>query len=329
MFWRSIIFLSIFFSLFIAGAVSLLWTISALLCRLRHRHVPYAPFGYTALGLGLIPWILLGWGSLVGVWQFTQTQQTYVSEKVPESFDGYRIVHISDLHADTYTHNPQALDKIVAAINSLNPDIILFTGDMQTGNISSVYSHSSALRRLQARDGICSVLGNHDFFIYEKSSLEERLEMADSLTAFEHDTLGWTVLRNSNIILRRGSDSLAIAGVDNINGDQGFNTIQMGDLDAAVKGIDGLFTILLSHDPSYWTAEILPREAADITLSGHTHGSQVRLFGWSLARLAFRECDGRYDRNGRMLYVNAGLGCTAPFRIGCPSELTVITLKKD
>lgn len=291
--------------------------------------MPYAPFGYTALGLILLLWALLAWGSLAGIWQIAETQHTYVSEKVPDSFDGYRIVHISDLHADTYDHNPKALKKIVDTVNSLDPDIILFTGDMQTGSISSVFRHTETLRGLRARDGVCSVLGNHDFFIYEKSRQDERLQMADSLTAFEQNTLGWTVLRNSHIILHRGTDSLAVAGVDNINGHQGFSTIQMGDLNAAVKGLDGMFTILLSHDPSHWTAEVLPRNAADITLSGHTHASQVRIFGWTPARLAFKECDGRYDSDGRMLYVNAGLGCTAPFRIGCPSEITMITLKKD
>ena len=63
-----------------------------------------------------------------------------------------------------------------------------------------------------------------------------------------------------------------------------------------------------------------------LTLSGHTHAAQMRFFGWSLANIAFDECDGRYEEDGRMLYVNAGIGCTAPFRIGCPAEITTITL---
>ena len=94
-----------------------------------------------------------------------------------------------------------------------------------------------------------------------------------------------------------------------------------------MAGLDGMLTILMTHDPSHWQAEVLQKSHAQITLAGHTHAAQVRLFGWSLANLSFNECDGRYDQDGRMLYVNAGIGCTAPFRIGCPSEITVITLK--
>lgn len=326
MWWRSVIFVGIFFGALTAIAVHLLWAVTAIICRIGHWHISYTPFGLAALGLLLTLWGLLAWGSLVGVWSVRQTKIDYESVSVPESFEGYRIVHISDLHADTYDRNASALENVIQSINDLAPDIIVFTGDMQTGSIHSVFRHAAALKKLQARDGIYSVLGNHDFFMYERPTLSEMLQGADELAAFESDTLGWTVLRNSHRIIQRGTESLAVAGVDNVNGGQGFHTIQMGDLSAATQGLDGVFTILLSHDPSHWAAEVLPRAAADITLSGHTHGAQIRLFGWSLANLMFKECDGRYDRNGRMLYVNAGLGCTVPFRIACPPEITLITL---
>ena len=184
------------------------------------------------------------------------------------------------------------------------------------------------LRRLKAKEGVVSIMGNHDFFIYSPEYRDngERSAAADRLTRLEEDSLGWRVVRNSHIMLRRGGDSITIAGVDNTNGGEGFATIQKGDLKRATEGLKGVFTVMMTHDPSHWRAEVLPCSEAQLTLSGHTHAAQFRIFGWSLANLFFSECDGRYDEGERTLYVNAGIGCTAPFRIDCPSEITVITL---
>lgn len=329
MWWRSVIFTGLLFGTFVVIVPHLLWLVSLIVGKIAHFRVSYAPFGWTALSLLLILWGLLAYGRYIGMWQIRVTEVEYASNDVPSAFDGYRIVHISDLHADTYHDNPEALQHIVNRINEQKPDIILFTGDMMTGSMDGLIPHVETLRSLTAKDGVKSVLGNHDFFIYDRKyhSIGERLAAADSLTHLEEQQLGWQVLRNGNIMLHHGKDSIAIAGVDNINGGQGFRTIQKGDLGKAMCGINDAFTVLMTHDPSHWTAEVLPRSNVQITLSGHTHAAQVRLFGWSMAHLSFRECDGRYDHKGRMLYVNAGLGCTAPFRIGCPSEITVITLR--
>lgn len=327
MWWRSVIFTGLLFGTFSFLAINALWAILALIGKLAHWRIPYAPFGWAGLAVVVVLWGALAWGRLVGMWRVKVNEVVYRSKSVPEAFDGYRIVHISDLHVDTFDARPEALEKIVSKINALDADVILFTGDMQTGSMDAVYRHENALKAMKARSGVFSVLGNHDFFIYEKETREECLAAADSLADFERH-LGWRVLRNTYSMISRENDMIAIAGVDNINGGQGFHTIQMGDLNAATDGLEGVFTILLSHDPSHWTSEVLPKKAANVTLSGHTHAAQVRLFGWSLANLSFNECDGRYDYYGRMLYVNAGIGCTAPFRIGCPSEITVITLKR-
>lgn len=296
--------------------------------------LPYAPFGWTALALLALIWCGLIYGYYVGRFQSEVTELTYTSPEVPEAFDGYRIVHISDLHADSF-EDPCDLQRVLSRVNEQKGDIILFTGDMATMGMEGIYRHEAALRSLKAQDGVVSVLGNHDFFIYDRAyrTDEERCAAADRLTDYERTTLGWTVLRNASLLLHRGTDSIAIAGVDNINGNQGFRTIQKGDLRQAMQGLDGLFTVLLSHDPSHWQAEVLPRSHAQITLSGHTHAAQIRLFGQSLAGLSFREHDGAYyhpsPAGTRMLYVNAGIGCTAPFRIGCPGEITVITLRRS
>ena len=290
--------------------------------------VCYGPFGWTAVVLVLLLWATLAYGHFWGRFHLEVNNVEYCSTDVPTEFDGFRIVHISDIHAGTFNDHPEALQRIVDTINQQDADLICFTGDMATFGIDEVLRNTETLRQITAREGVVSVLGNHDFFIYSLHNNRDRLAAAQTLTDIEQERLGWHVLRNTNITIRRHDASIAIAGVDNIQGKgQGFPTIQKGDLTKATEGIDSLFTILLTHDPSHWRAEVLPNSSAQITLSGHTHAAQVRLFGWSLANLMFRECDGRYDENGRMLYVNAGLGCTAPFRIGCPSEITVITLR--
>lgn len=328
MWWRSVIWTGIVFGTMFWIVPQVLWLIGRCVCRIFAYRLPYAPFGYTALAIVLVLWGALAYGYMRGRFLIRTTEVTYESASLPAAFDGYRILHLSDLHADSFDR-PGHLQRIIDAANALNADIILFTGDMTTGRIGGLYPHTEALRSLHARDGVVSTLGNHDFFIYDPAlrSDEARCAMADSLTRYEREELGWTVLRNDHLTLRRGEEQMTVAGVDNINGQQGFRTIQKGDLRTALQGTEGTFTVLLTHDPSHWRAEVLPQSDVQLTLSGHTHASQVRLFGWSLSRLMFHECDGRYDRDGRMLYVNAGLGCTAPFRIGCPSELTLITLR--
>lgn len=334
MWWRSVIWTGVIFGTFFALIPHLLWCLGWCVGRLFSYRLPYAPFGWTALAVVVLIWGGLIYGCYVGRFRSEVNEITYSSPEVPEAFDGYRIVHISDLHVDSF-EDTRDLQRVLDRVNEQQADMICFTGDMTTFRVKALSQHAEALRSLRAKDGVVSVLGNHDFFIYDRRyhTDEERCAAADRLTAFERDTLGWTVLRNASLMLHRGADSMAVAGVDNSNGNQGFKTIQMGDLSKAMQGLDGFFTVLLSHDPSFWQAEVLPHSHAQITLSGHTHAAQIRLFGHSLARLSFREHDGAYYHlsaskdSPRMLYVNAGIGCTAPFRIGCPSEITVITLR--
>lgn len=334
MLWRHILWSCVFVGTFFALIPHLLWCLGWCVGRLFSYRLPYAPFGWTALAVVLLLWCGMIYGCYVGRFRSEVNDITFSSPEVPEAFDGYRIVHISDLHVDSF-EDTRDLQRVLNRVNEQRADIICFTGDMTTLRIEALAQHAEALGSLRAKDGVVSVLGNHDFFIYDRRfhTDEERCAAADRLTDFERDKLGWQVLRNESLMLHRGEDSMAVAGVDNSNGNQGFSTIQMGDLGKAMQDLDGIFTVLLSHDPSFWMAEVLPNSHAQITLSGHTHAAQIRLFGHSLARLSFREHDGAYyhpsplAERKRLLYVNAGIGCTAPFRIGCPSEITVITLR--
>ncbi len=288
----------------------------------------YAPFGWTAVGLVVLLWAILAYGYWVGRFQVRTVQTTYSSPTLPEAFDGYKIVQISDLHLSTFDDRPAALQRIVDSINALEPDLICFTGDLVTIGTAEAAPYTDILRSLRAKDGVVSVLGNHDMLIYTPLTEEQRLMEVEQLATYERDSLGWTLLRNAHQIIERNGQTLTIVGVDNSScGSEGFKTIYMGDIPHALAGTDG-FRILLSHDPTHWRAEVLPRTNIELTLSGHTHSGQIRLFGVPLSRISFPESAGWYAEGQQSLYVNSGIGCTLPIRLNCPGEITIIELHR-
>ncbi len=325
LFSMMILLLSAFFGLLPQLAYGLCW----LIARCFRISIPYAPFAWTSLALILLVWVVLAYGFFIGRWRFRTTEWTYEHPDIPAAFDGMRIVHISDLHLSTFEDNPRQLERLVERINATHPDLICFTGDIVSLSLDEATPHIPTLRHLQAKDGICSVLGNHDFFIYSRQypTAAEKEAAVQQLAEIQRQQLGWHLLRNQSYAISRGTDTLSVIGVDNSNcANQGFHTIHCGDLSKAMAGTAG-FRILLSHDPSHWTGEVLPATDIPLTLSGHTHAAQIRLLGWTPASWTFRETDGRYDHDGQTLYINIGLGCTAPIRLGANPEITVITLK--
>jgi len=191
----------------------------------------------------------------------------YTNAQLPEAFKGYKIVHISDLHLSTYDDRPAALQRIVDSINAQQPDLICFTGDLVTIGVSEEASpYTDILRQLHATDGVVSVLGNHDMLIYTQLSEQRRLAEVEHLADYERTQLGWHLLRNEHLTIERNGQHINIIGVDNCSCEgEGFRTIYAGDLQKAKAGTDG-FSILLSHDPSHWRAEVLN---TDIPLTGN------------------------------------------------------------
>ena len=318
-------------SLLIALVPHLIWLIFWLIARCTNHSISYAPFGWTAVGLVVLFWITMAYGYYIGRWRAAVVDVTYTHRGLPQAFDGFKIVQISDLHLSTFDDNPKQLERFVDSINAQQPDLICFTGDLVTIGRQEAEPYAAALRRLHARHGVVSVLGNHDFLIYEPTLARDsaaRMRAVEALVEFQRNTLGWTLLRDEHIRISADDGSfITILGVDNKNcSNQGFKTVDMGNLPKAMEGTEG-FRILLSHDPSHWVAEVLPDTDIPLTLSGHTHAAQIRLFGWTPAAVTFLHTDGRYDEGGQTLYVNVGLGCTAPFRFGANPEITVITLK--
>lgn len=320
----------------IAGAVflllipSTLWLVGWITGKISGFHLPYRHFGYTAIALVAIFWSVMAYGYHIGRWNLQTVKMEYSHRDIPDEFDGFRIVHISDLHLGTFDGHHEKLERIVSTINSLSPDLICFTGDLVTIGKEEAEPCSEILRGMNASYGVCSVLGNHDFLIYGSDGSHDREDAVNALAEFQRTELGWNVLRNQSMTISSPEGrTMTIIGVDNINcSSQGFKTISRGCLKKAMEDTEG-FRILLSHDPSHWSSEVVPDTDIQLTLSGHTHAAQVRLFGWTPATLSFVETDGRYDRDGQTLYINIGLGCTVPFRLGAAPEITLITLHSE
>ena len=199
---------------------------------------------------------------------------------------------------------------------------------MVTIGRSEAEPYTQILKNISSEYVVLSVLGNHDFMIYGFNPDGDREKAVEELAAYQKDVLRWKLLRNeSHVIEAEDGSKITFLGVDNANfGNQGFHTIHKGDLKKAMEGTEG-FRVLLSHDPSHWSAEVVPETDIPLTLSGHTHSAQIKFLGWTPAKWTFKEIAGRYDNGDQTLYINVGLGCTAPFRLGVNPEVTVITLK--
>ena len=282
-------------------------------------------FLWGLLALALPPLFML-YGALIGRNLFEVKEVEIAFDNLPESFDGYRIVHISDIHARSFTGREEQLEKAVDIINKLGPDMIAFTGDLITLSPDELDTTAPVLGNLTAADGVISVLGNHDYCIYGDTSPETTAADLDTLTGRERE-MGWNLLLNENIIISRGADSIAIIGVENTSPSRHFPS--KGELGKASEGTEGMFRIILSHDPMHWESEILGKDYP-LTLSGHTHAMQLSLLGWTPGSLMFRQSHGAYSEGAQHLYVNIGLGETIiPCRIGARPEITLITLRKQ
>ena len=315
---------------------TLLWLICWLIARLCHHSMPFAPFAYTGLTLVVLFMGTMLYGYWFGRKQLRVTETTYTSTQVPAVFNGYKIVHISDLHLSSFAESPTFLQRIIDTINAQQPDLICFTGDFVGFGVEEALPFTNIIRQLHAKDGIMSVLGNHDFALYHHELSDRQKEQkVNQLTTYQRDTLGWQLLRNQSYFIHRDSAYLQIIGVDNTSCQgQGFQTISRGDLMKAIRQLGDDATgeklqILLTHDPSHWRGEVIPKTDIPLTLSGHTHAGQVRLFGYPLSSLMFTESEGWYHMDNQSLHINTGLGCTLPVRIGVPPEITVITLQAE
>lgn len=284
-----------------------------------------------ANGFGLVVALLLCgamlYGYAFGAYALKVREASYASPDLPAAFDGYRIVQVSDLHVGTFASHPEAVRRVVEAVNAQHPDLIVFTGDLVNYHAEELIPFGSELARLRARDGVVSILGNHDYMSYHDWPSEAARQANLAQLVRRQRNMGWQLLLNDNVVVRRGADSIAIVGVEN-DGLPPFP--QRGDLTQAQRGVEQAgFKVLLSHDPTHWRRCVLSTTDIDLTLSGHTHGMQLKIGGFSPASWFYDEWGGFYYDGGRALHVSLGAGeVLMPFRLGAWPEVNVITLRK-
>ena len=320
----------LFFGLLLCIALpKLLFTLVSLLGRATELLVPGA---YTAGNLiGLVVALTTSAACCYGFasgWKKLNVQSlTVQSDKLPAAFDGYRILHFSDLHLGTYGQDTRFVQTVVDRIQALNPHLIVFTGDLVNSTAEELYPHEAVLSQLHAPDGVFSVLGNHDYCLYRRYDTPDGA--ARNLDTLKHhqQAMGWQLLLNEHRLIRRGTSVIALVGVEN---DSKPPFPSRGDLTKAMQGLPAeTFKVLLTHDPSHWRREVLAiPDAPDLTLSGHTHAMQLQWGNHSPAALAYREWGGLYREQEASLYVSTGVGGSVPFRLGAWPQLTLITRKR-
>ncbi len=294
-------------------------------------------FLLTSAGLSMIVMIVFFTGMLFWVNNYKLHTLEVTLDDLPDAFDGYKIVQISDLHLGSFV-NDKPLKKICEIVNEQHPDIILFTGDLVNYATFEAIPFEYEMHKFSARDGIFAILGNHDYGEYTKWKSQEDKELNDKALFDFYDRINWHLLRNTNVEIHRDSSSMAIIGVENWSVSKRFG--KKGNLKAAIAGTESAqFRILMTHDPSHWGAEVTTQyPQINLTLSGHTHAFQIAVetesVKWSPASLLFKEWGGLYEKvheNGikQFLYVNRGAGTLGyPGRILTRPEITLLVLRK-
>lgn len=271
----------------------------------------------------IVTWLMIAYGSTAGIRQLKVKHVDLSFKDLPDAFDGYRIVHFSDAHVGTFTGGMRkVLARDIDSINAQKPDLIVFTGDLQNIQPREILPVMPLLGKLHAADGVFSVLGNHDYAEYVKLSPEQELRNIYETRSVEK-RCGWNLLLNSNHTIRRGRDSIVIAG------EQNFERPDSANFTRTMRGVGArAFTIVLQHNPKAWEKQIVKDARARLTLCGHTHGGQLSLFGFRPTQIEYHQDDGLYKMANRNLYVSSGLGGLVPFRLGVTPEIVVITLHK-
>ena len=256
---------------------------------------------------------------------------------LPASFNGLKIVQISDIHSGSFT-NTKAVEKGIKKILDEKADIILFTGDLVNDRASEMDGYKQIFSTLKAPLGVYSTFGNHDYGDYVHwpiNGLTKSQNLEDLKKV--HADMGWRLLMNEHVVLERqtgngnGPEQIALLGIENWSSKARFP--KHGRLDLAYTGTEKYpFKILLSHDPSHWESQVLTEyKDIDLVLSGHTHGMQFGVevpgFKWSPVQYVYRQWAGLYESGIQKLYVNRGFGFIGyPGRVGVLPEITVIEL---
>lgn len=279
-----------------------------------------------------IPLTSLTWGIARGAYDYKVKRRTLILPNLPASFEGIKLGQISDIHSGSF-YNPRAVLGGVEMLLAEKPDLIFFTGDIVNDMATEMRDYQDIFSKVKAPLGVYSVLGNHDYGEYhfgKAPSAAKAKNLQDVIKT--HQLMGWDLLMNEHRRLKINGEEIGILGIENW-GTGRFP--KYGRMDLATKDTDDLpVKLLLSHDPSHWKAEILPKyPQIDAMFSGHTHGMQFGVrtedFQWSPVQYIYKEWAGLYQEKNQQLYVNVGYGFLGyPGRVGILPEITIFELKR-
>lgn len=279
-----------------------------------------------------IPLTSLTWGIAKGAYDYKVKRRTLILPNLPASFEGMKLGQISDIHSGSF-YNPRAVLGGVEMLLAEKPDLIFFTGDIVNDMATEMRDYQDIFSKVKAPLGVYSVLGNHDYGEYhfgKAPSAAKTKNVQDVIKT--HQLMGWDLLMNEHRRLKINGEEIGILGIENW-GTGRFP--KYGRMDLATKDTDDLpVKLLLSHDPSHWRAEVLPKyPQIDAMFSGHTHGMQFGVrtedFQWSPVQYIYKEWAGLYQEKNQQLYVNVGYGFLGyPGRVGILPEITIFELKR-
>ena len=285
-----------------------------------------------AVGLAAIPFTSLLYGMFRGKYNFKVLTYELEYDDLPEAFEGFKITQISDIHSGSFD-NAKKVQYGVDLVNAQGSDVVFFTGDLVNNKAEEILPWIETFKKINAKHGVYSVLGNHDYGDYMRwESPEAKKKNMQELEKAQKQ-MGWDLLLNQSRFIEKDGQRIAVIGVENWG--SGFK--QVGDLNKALADVSEKdFKILMSHDPSHWEAEVLPHPfKIHLTLSGHTHGMQFGIeipgwIKWSPVKWRYKQWAGVYQESDQRLNVNRGFGYLAyPGRVGIWPEVTVITLTKS
>ncbi len=295
--------------------------------------IPRSTFlNYIGAGLASATFGAFFYGVTKGKFNFQVENVKVLIDGLPKSFKGLRIVQISDAHLGSFVGSPQAVHDALQTVNDLKPDLILFTGDLVNSKASEAESWIDAFSKLEATMGKYSIMGNHDYAEYGDFAPGESEASIKRLHEI-HSEMGFHLLLDEHVHLKRAKDRLVLAGVENWS-KRSFG--QRGDIEKALANSDSdsLITILMSHDPTHFEELVMGGKApVDLTMSGHTHGMQMGIkidflgINYSPASLLYKRWGGLYKEGNQFLHVNRGFGVLAfRGRVGMPPEITLLEL---
>lgn len=284
------------------------------------------------LVVAAIPFTGLLYGTFKGKYSYKVWKHKLSFKDLPGSFNGLRIAQISDIHSGSFD-DPEAVREGLETLMNYKPDLILLTGDLVNNFATEIDDFIDLFNDvLEAPFGKYAVMGNHDYGEYVEWPSKAEKEANIKEVRDRYAQLGFKLLDNEATVLELNGDRISLIGVENWGSG---HFPKYGDYDKASERIDpDSFKILMSHDPDHWEHHIIEHNHhVHLTLSGHTHGSQMGIeipgwIKWAPVKYRYSRWAGLYQEKDQYLYVNRGFGFIGyPGRIGIWPEITILDLE--